>query len=1039
MTEQRITILLVLILATTASAVASTVMSVDTVVAGSSQVVSININVTNASPFVGVQFDLLFPSTLSYHSGSARLTSRANGHSLAASLVSPGRVRVLAYSTELKAFAGSAGSVVVLDFTTSTQPGNYPLQLDNPLVADSDQRNILTSFFNGQFTLVAPNVEATPLSINFGDVPLFDRRTVRIEIRNTGNSALHITGVSSNRTEFSAEDSGAVTIVPGGVVHRNIRFLSERKGTITGTIRITSDDPDTPTLSISLTAKAFAVNELRMGSASARSGYTTTVSVSINNMEPFVGFQFETPLPSVARYVGASVALTSRTVDHVVVADTTGNVLRIIAYSPTNKPFSGSEGDIVRFTLLIRGDGGNYQLPITSGIISDSSATDIISASYPGNLHIVSPFLQFNQSTIDFGRVSARDTATAQLLIANQGSDTLVISSFQINNPKFMHNLGLPLTLLPAQSRSLTLSFHSPIEGDHSARITVRSNDFARDPSYVDLIASVFSPNVLRARSARAFLGEPSMIEIELENMKPIVALQFDISAPPQIQVRSDSIRLTTRKQDHTISRRQISAGVWRILSFSPTLAPFSGESGTVVEIPILVGDSSGTFPIGLANVLLSDTSGTDVTSGFEGAEIRVRSRKVSIPANYVEGWNLVSSPVVPDDKSVGALFPGAASMAFKFDGRYVVSDSIQQRFGYWLKFPGSPSFILSGLPVLSDTFALAEGWNLIGSISDTVLVEALLQIPNDVVSTLFFGFRHGYRIANSITPADAYWVKARTNGQLILHSNKDIFDFPSASGSLQAGYNRSTNLDQLGSKSEHSGDPFLDSLNALTVTDAQSYFQTLYFARMTADTAFLQRYELPPKPPADAFDVRFASNRLVTVVPESATDSVPLAIDIQTSRYPLRFSWDIKRGDAVYWLLDPDVPPRFPSTRLEGKGEFVVSDTGLKKVVLRVSHLPVSVPGKGNPYPDEFYLSQNYPNPFNSSTLVIAKVPSRGHIEIIVYDLYGRMIQKLMDKTLDAGEYSIRFDGQGLPSGLYFLRLKGEGFGSVRKMLLIR
>jgi len=85
------------------------------------------------------------------------------------------------------------------------------------------------------------------------------------------------------------------------------------------------------------------------------------------------------------------------------------------------------------------------------------------------------------------------------------------------------------------------------------------------------------------------------------------------------------------------------------------------------------------------------------------------------------------------------------------------------------------------------------------------------------------------------------------------------------------------------------------------------------------------------------------------------------------------------------------------------------------------------------------FQLHQNYPNPFNPSTVIEYNVPKESYIKIIVYDLLGREIQKLVDEKKSVGSYKVEFDGRGLPSGVYLCRLQTNEYNETRKLLLMK
>ncbi len=85
------------------------------------------------------------------------------------------------------------------------------------------------------------------------------------------------------------------------------------------------------------------------------------------------------------------------------------------------------------------------------------------------------------------------------------------------------------------------------------------------------------------------------------------------------------------------------------------------------------------------------------------------------------------------------------------------------------------------------------------------------------------------------------------------------------------------------------------------------------------------------------------------------------------------------------------------------------------------------------------FSIEQNYPNPFNPRTNITIEVFASVDIEIIVYDIVGRQIEKLHEGTLSEGIYTYTFDGTNLPSGIYFYEVKSPTSALVQKMILAK
>ena len=88
---------------------------------------------------------------------------------------------------------------------------------------------------------------------------------------------------------------------------------------------------------------------------------------------------------------------------------------------------------------------------------------------------------------------------------------------------------------------------------------------------------------------------------------------------------------------------------------------------------------------------------------------------------------------------------------------------------------------------------------------------------------------------------------------------------------------------------------------------------------------------------------------------------------------------------------------------------------------------------------PAAFSLSQNYPNPFNPATTISYTLSESGSVSLKVYDLQGKHVTTLVDRTQAAGAYSYPFDASYLPSGTYFYRLATASGMETRKMTLVR
>ncbi len=113
----------------------------------------------------------------------------------------------------------------------------------------------------------------------------------------------------------------------------------------------------------------------------------------------------------------------------------------------------------------------------------------------------------------------------------------------------------------------------------------------------------------------------------------------------------------------------------------------------------------------------------------------------------------------------------------------------------------------------------------------------------------------------------------------------------------------------------------------------------------------------------------------------------------------------------------------------------------GLNKAISFTTESPTSV-NEIN-IPEDYSLLDAYPNPFNPTTTIIYSVPKTGFVNLVIYDILGNEISKLVDEVKSAGEYKVEFNSasvQGeLSSGIYIYRLSTEEFTASNKLILMK
>ena len=92
-----------------------------------------------------------------------------------------------------------------------------------------------------------------------------------------------------------------------------------------------------------------------------------------------------------------------------------------------------------------------------------------------------------------------------------------------------------------------------------------------------------------------------------------------------------------------------------------------------------------------------------------------------------------------------------------------------------------------------------------------------------------------------------------------------------------------------------------------------------------------------------------------------------------------------------------------------------------------------------GKALPASFSLNQNYPNPFNPTTVISYQVSASSPVVLKIYNMLGKEVQTLVNENKPAGNYTVEFNANNLPSGMYVYKLQAGSFSQSKKMVLLR
>jgi hypothetical protein len=193
-------------------------------------------------------------------------------------------------------------------------------------------------------------------------------------------------------------------------------------------------------------------------------------------------------------------------------------------------------------------------------------------------------------------------------------------------------------------------------------------------------------------------------------------------------------------------------------------------------------------------------------------------------------------------------------------------------------------------------------------------------------------------------------------------------------------------------------------------------------FTIPTAQAAHVTRVSLlAPGAPTHAFD---QNERFIPLTFTAATDPPRLIVNAPSGAGIAPPGWYLLflTGSADATGTYPDAPSVAQWVQVDG--------------------LP-ALDRVGANLPTAFALGQNVPNPFRGTASIRFDLPVASRVRIEVFDLFGRRIRTLTDRSWPAGYHRVEWDrrdgnGNALHSGVFMYRMTTPSFSDHRKMVIV-
>jgi hypothetical protein len=190
-------------------------------------------------------------------------------------------------------------------------------------------------------------------------------------------------------------------------------------------------------------------------------------------------------------------------------------------------------------------------------------------------------------------------------------------------------------------------------------------------------------------------------------------------------------------------------------------------------------------------------------------------------------------------------------------------------------------------------------------------------------------------------------------------------------------------------------------------------------------------------------FDIQYNTSEIKSITPQNID-----GFNVQHSSLARKASTerDVMRG--LIFSLQGLILNENPKFAVEFVADFhgistiefvdiILADTDGNSIAVDIQSFDIS--NSSNLLPVKTELTDVYPNPFNPSSTINYGLMNDGHIEIMVYDATGRLVDELVNQHQTAGYHSITWNASSQASGMYFAKMIAGDVVQTQKLVLLK
>jgi len=358
-----------------------------------------------------------------------------------------------------------------------------------------------------------------------------------------------------------------------------------------------------------------------------------SIGIAFSNADDISAFQFDLQFDNNAMQLRSGHSLTNRVGNHTISTNEIGdNIIRVVVISSTNETINPGTGTVVNLNFTSNNEPGSFDIIFSNLVFSDSSGSEISINPNDNQITILGPKFKLLTTNIDFGRVSRSSNQSRTIQILNEGNETLTILSQNLSSPLSISET-FPISIPAGVNFSINLTLDTTESQVISDQTLFETNDTdeSRGLQELSVEADIYSVNEIYVGNNSGNLGSNILIPVSINNMDSFTSFQLDISIPSGVEYVQNSVALSGREEDHSISASVINSNTLRVISYSPNNLNFNSTSGEVFSFSLLPVSNSGYHPLDISNSIISNLDLGDVISDVYSGSITINAPFLNI------------------------------------------------------------------------------------------------------------------------------------------------------------------------------------------------------------------------------------------------------------------------------------------------------------------------------------------------------------------------------------------------------------------------